>query len=324
MTYSLLDSIGNTPLVKIPHEYITGLYAKLEYLNPGGSVKDRSALYMIEYAEKNGLLKPGGHIIDASSGNHGIAVAMIGAIKGYPVTIVASTKSSTEKIQAIKAYGAHVILCRPTSFIDDPQSYHSVARALVKETPGAFMPDQYFNVVNAQAHYSLLGPEIWKQTHGKITHFFAGAGTGGTVSGVGRFLKEQNPRIKVIAVDTETSFYSTKGNPKPYAIEGMGIDFISPVMDYDLVDDIIPVSDSDALLMINQFPKKYGILGGMTSGAVACAAFFYMANEPQESLAVMIFGDSGRAYFSKNLFETSSISSQMYSTKKSVENQTEV
>ncbi len=321
--YSLLDSIGNTPLVKISHDYIRALYAKLEYLNPGGSVKDRSALYMIEYAEKNGLLKPGGHIIDASSGNHGIAVAMIGAIKGYPVTIVASTKSSTEKIQAIKAYGAHVVLCPPTSYIDDPASYHSVARQLVAQTPGSFMPDQYFNVVNAQAHYSLLGPEIWQQTNGKITHFFAGAGTGGTVSGVGRFLKEQNSQVKVIAVDMETSFYSTNGNPKPYVVEGMGIDFISPVMDYNLVDDIIPVSDDDALTMINQFPKKYGILGGMTSGAVACAAFSYMLKEPQESVAVMIFGDSGRAYFSKNIFGQSTVY-QAQSIHKSLENQKEI
>jgi cystathionine beta-synthase len=299
---SLLDTIGNTPLVKIPHESAYALYAKLEYLNPGGSIKDRSALYMIEYAEKHGLLRPGGHIIDASSGNHGIAVAMIGAIKGYPVTIVASTKSSTEKIQAIKAYGARVMLCQPTAFIDDPQSYHAVARRLVKETPGAFMPDQYFNVVNAQAHYALLGPEIWKQTEGTITHFFAAAGTGGTISGAGRFLKEQNPDIKVIAVDTATSFYSTKGNPKPYIIDGMGIDFISPVMNYDIVDEIIPVTDADALVMINQFPKKYGLLAGMTSGTVACAAFSYLAGQAKNSVAVMIFGDSGRAYFSKNLF----------------------
>jgi cystathionine beta-synthase len=311
--YSLLDTIGNTPLVKISHESDHELYAKLEYLNPGGSIKDRSALYMIEYAEKNGLLKPGGHIIDASSGNHGIAVAMIGAIKGYPVTIVASTKSSTEKIQTIKAYGARVVLCPPTSFINDSHSYHAVARQLVKETPGSFMPDQYFNTVNADAHYSLLGPEIWKQTNGKITHFFAAAGTGGTVSGAGRFLKEQNPDIKVIAVDTATSFYSTKGNPKPYAIDGMGIDFISPVMDYDIVDEIIPVTDADALETINQFPRKYGLLAGMTSGTVACAAFSYLSAQTKKSFSVMIFGDSGRAYLSKNLFDQ--CVPEMYNTK---------
>jgi len=303
MQQLLLDLIGNTPLLKIPYQDNIDLYAKLEYLNPGGSIKDRSALYMIEHAEKHGLLIPGGHIIDASSGNHGIAIAMIGAIKGYKVTIVVSSKSSTEKIEAIKAYGADVIMCPPVSFINDPRSYHSVARKLVAQTPGAFMPDQYFNSINTEAHYNLLGPEIWKQTEGKITHFFAGAGTGGTVSGAGRFLKEQNPLIKVIAVDTATSFYSTGGNPKPYIIEGMGIDFLSPVMDYDIVDDIIPISDRDALDVINLFPKKYGLLVGMTSGTVACAAFSYMKNEPSGSFAVMIFGDSGRAYLSKNIFK---------------------
>lgn len=302
MKNSILDAIGNTPLVKVPFPINAAIYAKLEYTNPGGSVKDRSALYMIEDAEQKGLLKPGGTIVDASSGNHGVAVAMIGAIKGYKVIITASEKSSIEKIETIKAYGAQVILCPATSFIEDPRGYHSVAKKIAAEIPGSFMPDQYFNVVNAQAHYSLLGPEIWQQTEGKITHFFAAAGTGGTVSGAGKYLKEQNPAIKVIALDAANSFYSTKGNPKPYKIEGMGIDFTSPVMNYDIVDDIIPVADEDALQMVKDLPKKYGVLAGLSSGAVAWGTLDYCKSLTQETRAVMILGDSGRAYLSKNVF----------------------
>ncbi|RTL07230.1 cysteine synthase family protein [Candidatus Dependentiae bacterium] len=302
MKNSILQAIGNTPLVKVPFPTEANVYAKLEYTNPGGSVKDRSALYMIENAERKGLLKPGGTIVDASSGNHGVAVAMIGAIKGYKVIITASEKSSIEKIQTIKAYGAEIVLCPSTSFIEDPQGYHSVAKKIAATIPGSFMPDQYFNVVNAQAHYTLLGPEIWQQTEGKITHFFAAAGTGGTVSGAGRYLKEQNPNVKVIALDAANSFYSTKGNPKPYKIEGMGIDFTSPVMNYDIVDTIVPVTDEDALQMVKDLPKKYGLLGGLSSGAVAWGTFTYCALLSKETCAVMILGDSGRAYLSKNVF----------------------
>lgn len=302
MKNSILNAIGNTPLVKVPFPTKAIIYAKLEYTNPGGSVKDRSALYMIEHAEKTGALKPGGTIVDASSGNHGVAVAMIGAIKGYKVIITASEKSSIEKIETIKAYGAEVVLCPPTAFIEDPRGYHSVAKRIAAEISGSFMPDQYFNVVNAEAHYTLLGPEIWHQTEGNITHFFAAAGTGGTVSGAGRYLKEQNPNVKVIALDAANSFYSTKGNPKPYKIEGMGIDFTSPVMNYDIVDEIVPVADENALQMVKDLPKKYGVLGGLSSGAVAWGTFDYCKSLPKEALAVMILGDSGRAYLSKNVF----------------------
>jgi cystathionine beta-synthase len=302
MYQSILKAIGNTPLVKIPFHTESSIYAKLEYTNPGGSVKDRSALYMIEQAEQQGLLKPGGTIVDASSGNHGIAVAMIGAIKGYPVIITVSEKISKEKLQAIEAYGAKTVMCPSVAFIEDPKGYHATAKRIAKEIPGSFMPDQYFNVTNADAHYALLGPEIWQQTNGTITHFFAAAGTGGTVSGAGKYLKEQNPAIKVIAFDTANSFYSTKGHPKPYSIEGMGIDFKSPVMCYEIIDEIIPVTDPDALQMINILPKKYGILGGMTSGAIAHGTEQYAKNLSKNDVGVMIFGDSGRAYLSKNLF----------------------
>jgi len=302
MYNNMISAIGNTPLVRINFDTPASVYAKLEYLNPSGSVKDRSASYMIEYAEKNGLLKPGGTIIDASSGNQGIASAMIGASKGYKVIICVFEKISKEKLETIKAYGAQVVVCPPTEFIEDPRSYHSVARRIHAETPNSFMPDQYFNPINALAHYTLLGPEIWQQTEGKITHFFACAGTGGTVSGAGKYLKEQNPDIKVIALDSINSFRATKGHPKPYKIEGMGIDFVSPVMNYDVVDEIIEISDDQAVAMLKTMARNYGMLVGTTSGAAAHATYEYAKKLKKDDLAVMIFGDSGRAYLTKNFY----------------------
>ena len=298
----MLKAVGNTPLVKINFQTPASLYAKLEYLNPSGSMKDRSALHMIEHAEKNGILKPGGTIIDASSGNHGIAVAMIGRLKNYKVIITVSEKISKEKLQTIQAYGAEVVMCPPTKFIEDPKSYHSQAVALQKKTENSFMPNQYFNISNAEGHYESLGPEIWKQTDGKITHFFAGAGTGGTVSGAGKFLKEQNPNIKIIAIDAANSLYATKGNPKPYKVEGIGIDFESDVLNHSVVDEIIPISDEDALPMLKTLAGKHGVLAGPSSGAVAYCAQEYCKNLKADDCAVMIFGDSGRAYLTKNFY----------------------
>lgn len=299
---SVAHAIGNTPLVQIPFDTPAHLFAKLEYLNPGGSVKDRSALYMIEQAEKEGLLKPGGTIIDASSGNQGAATAMVGALKGYKVVITVSEKISKEKLQTIKAYGAQTIMCPATDFVSDPLSYHSQAVALQKKTPNSFMPNQYFNPQNALAHYHSLGPEIWRQTDGNITHFFAAAGTGGTVSGAGRYLKEQNPDIQVIAVDSNHSFRATDGYPKPYKIEGMGIDFDSEVLNYDVIDKIIEVPDKDGLGILKPLAAKFGLLAGPSSGAVAWAAKNYAKNLPEEALGVMIFGDSGRAYLTKDFY----------------------
>lgn len=302
MFNDVTKAIGNTPIVKVNLKTPAQIYAKLEYLNPSGSIKDRSALYMIEHAEKTGTLKPGGTIIDASSGNHGIAVAMIGALKGYKVIITVSEKISQEKLQAIKAYGAEVIMCPSTKFIDDPKNYHTVASKLQKKTPNSFMPNQYFNVVNSEGHYKSLGPEIWNQTNGKITHFFAGAGTGGTVSGAGKYLKEKNPDIKVIAIDSNNSYYSTDGNPKPYKVEGIGIDFVSPVLDHKIIDEIIPVSDHDALKMSKHLASKHGVLAGPSSGAVAYATQNYCKNLKNNDLAVFICGDSGRSYLTKNYY----------------------
>lgn len=320
MYQTLVNAIGNTPLVSIslaPHAQFS---AKLEYLNPGGSVKDRSAQFMIAHAEKTGLLKPGGTLIDASSGNQGIASAMIGAAKGYRVIVTVSEKISPEKLQTLKAYGAHVVMCPPTDFIDDPRGYHSTAVRLHKETPNSFMPNQYFNPINTQAHYHSLAPEIWQQTNGNITHFFAGAGTGGTISGVGKYLKEKDPAIQIIAIDSVNSYRATNGHPKPYAIEGMGIDFDSPVLDYSVIDEIITVNDADAIAMLKMLARQ-GFLVGPSSGAVAFATQqFAQKYMKKKNHAVMIFGDSGRAYLSKGFYEqnetiTPSTSGKMYESE---------
>lgn len=313
---TLLSSIGNTPLVQTNLNHHSNLFAKLEYLNPGGSIKDRSALFMIEHAEKAGLLKPGSTIVDASSGNHGIAVAMIGCIKGYKVIITVSQKISQEKLQTILAYGAQVVMCPPTALIDDSNSYHSQALAIHKSIPGSFMPNQYFNTINALAHETLLGPEIWRQTNGKITHFFAGAGTGGTISGVGKFLKSQNPNIKVIAIDSNNSFRSTGGHPKPYIIEGIGIDFDTPVLNKSIIDEIIPVSDEQAISTLKLLSTQHGLLVGPSSGAVAYGAMQYGSQLKADEMGVMIFGDSGRAYLSKGFYAQSDITDNLkYSPK---------
>ncbi|MFA6256751.1 MAG: cysteine synthase family protein [Candidatus Paceibacterota bacterium] len=299
---NLLDFIGNTPIVPVPFKSSAKIFAKLEYLNPGGSIKDRSALFMIEEAEKKGNLKPGGTLIESSSGNQGVACAMIGAVKGYKVVITASPAMSEEKIKAIEAYGAKVIHC-PAVDIHDPRSRHSVAEKLLKEVPNSFMPNQYFNLSNPKAHYKNLGPEIWRQTKGKITHFIAAGGTGGTISGAGKFLKEKNPKIKIIAVDVDTSFHSTRGHPKPYRMEGIGIDFETPCLNEKIIDEFIPVSDNEGLGMMKTMARKYGLLGGTGSGAVSYATEKYLRKLKRGDVVVMLFGDSGRAYLSKNYFK---------------------
>jgi cystathionine beta-synthase len=318
---NVLNAIGNTPLVKVYFDTDATVLAKLEYLNPGGSIKDRSALFMIEHAEKHGQLRPGGTIIEASSGNQGIAVAMIGAIKNYNVIITVSEKISKEKMDAISAYGAQIIICPAKSFIEDPDHYATKAATLHKNTPNSIFINQYFNPLNSQAHYSWLGPEIWHQTQGRITHYLAAAGSGGTVSGVGRYLKEQNPAIKVVAMDSNTSFRATKGNPKPYKVEGMGVDWVSPVLDYSVIDEFIEVSDDNALGMLKTMAHQHGLLIGPSSGAVAYAASQYVKGLGKGALAVMVFGDSGRAYLTRGFYakehdlaKTSSVSANALKT----------
>lgn len=310
MKNSILKSVGNTPLVKVNLNCKAQVYAKLEYLNPGGSVKDRSALYLIEQAEKSGQLKPGGTIIDASSGNQGIAVSMIGAAKGYKVIITTTEKISQEKKQTMEAYGAEVVLCPYTEFIEDPKNYHQQALRLHKATENSFMPNQYFNLDNAKAHETLLAPEIWEQTEGKITHFFAGAGTGGTVSGVGKYLKEKNPDVKVFAVDSINSLRATNGHPKPYKLEGLGIDFNTPVLNKSVIDGFLEVKDSDAIAILKRLAKQHGLLVGPSSGGVAAMTEQYLKNLDEDAVAVMIFGDSGRAYLTKDFYAEDGLKAQ--------------
>ena len=299
---NLLHVIGNTPLVRLPFATPPSIYVKLEYLNPTGSIKDRAALFMIEEAERRGELKPGGTIVEASSGNQGITTAMIGALRGYRVIITVSEKISKEKRDTLSAYGAQLITCPATDRLDDKQSYHQKALEIHRATPNSFMLNQYFNHDNARAHYSLLGPEIWKQTDGKVTHFIAAAGSGGTVSGVGKFLKEQNPQIKVIAVDAATSYRSTQGNPQPYKLEGLGVDYATPLLDMSIIDDFAPVRDEDALAMLKTLARKYGFLVGPASGAVAYAVQEYTKTLPRDAFVVTLFTDSGRAYLTKNFY----------------------
>lgn len=299
---NVLKVIGNTPLVRVDFGTPPTIYAKLEYLNPGGSIKDRAALFMIEEAERTGKLKPGGTIIEASSGNQGIAAAMIGAVKGYKVIVTVSEKVSKEKQAALVAYGAQIVTCPPTAFLHDPQSYHAKAMEIHRATPNSFMINQYFNYDNARAHYALLGPEIWRQTEGKVTHFCGAVGSGGTMSGAGKFLKEQNSTIKVAGVDAATSFRSTHGNPQPYKIEGMGVDFVAPLLDEEVIDEFLLAHDDTSIAMLKELATKYGLLVGPASGGVAQCVREYSRTLSPDDIVVMIFGDSGRAYLTKNFY----------------------
>jgi len=294
---TILQLIGNTPLAKLDLGINAHTFAKLEYLNPGGSIKDRSALFMIEDAEKRGELKPGGTIVEASSGNQGIALAMIGSVKGYKVIITVPDRTSDEKITTLRAYGAKVFVCPDTDTLDDPQGYHGKAKEIHKNIPGSFMPNQYHNKLNPMAHYSTTGPEIWKQTNGMVTHFFCGAGSCGTISGVGKYLKEKNPKIKIIGIDAATSAYSCD-NPKSYKTEGIGID--SPDnLDVSVIDEILTVSDENSFAMTKKLAKEKGLLVGLSSGAVIHVLCEYSKNLKPSDVVVSIFGDSGRAYLRK-------------------------
>lgn len=299
---TILQSIGNTPLMQLEFGTKPTLLAKLELLNPGGSVKDRCALFMIEEAERTGKLKPGGTIIEASSGNQGISLAMIGKVKGYKVIITVPDRTAIEKVSILRAYGADVRICPNTDSHEDPNNYHTLAMHLAKTIPGAYMPNQYFNKENPRAHYLTTGPEIWQQTNGTITHFIAGAGSCGTMSGVGRYLKEQNPNIKIIGVDAATSMYSSK-EPKAYNVEGLGIDVISDTFDQKVVDHIIPITDEAAFAMTRRLADENGILVGISSGAVMHVALEYCKTLNATDVVVVIFADSGRNYLSK-IFNT--------------------
>ncbi|HEX4579536.1 MAG TPA: pyridoxal-phosphate dependent enzyme, partial [Candidatus Dormibacteraeota bacterium] len=254
---SILDLVGNTPLVRL-HAMTRGVgatvLAKLEQLNPGGSVKDRIALGMVEEAERNGQLRKGGTIIEPTSGNTGHGLAMVAAIKGYKMIFVMPDKMSAEKISLLKAYGADVVVCPTNVDRDSPQSYYSVADRLAREIPGAYQPNQYFNAKNPQAHYETTGPELWRQTEGRIGVFVAGVGTGGTISGAGRYLKDQNPAIQVVGADPEGSIYS--GPIAPYKIEGVGEDFWPGTFDPAVVDRIVQVTDREAFVAARRLARE--------------------------------------------------------------------
>jgi cystathionine beta-synthase len=295
-------AIGGTPLVALDR-LATGLVprvvAKLEQMNPGGSVKDRIALPMIEAAERAGLLKPGGVIVEPTSGNTGVGLAMAAAVRGYRCIFVMADKQSPEKQALLRAYGAEVVLCPSDVPPDDERSYYRVSDRLARETPGAWKPDQYSNPANSDAHYAMTGPEIWEATDGRITHFVAGVGTGGTISGIGRYLHEQNAGVLVIGADPAGSVFSG-GDGQPYLTEGVGEDFWPETYDTDVCDLIVRVSDRDAFLTARAATAAEGILTGESGGTALWAALQVARSvDDPASLFVVLLPDSGRNYLGK-------------------------
>jgi cystathionine beta-synthase len=297
---TILDLVGNTPLVRL-HKVTAGVkptvLAKLEELNPGGSVKDRIGLTMVEDAERSGKLRPGGTIVEPTSGNTGHGLAMVAAIKGYKMIFVMPDKMSAEKISLLRAYGAEVVVCPTNVERESPQSYYSVADRLAREVPGAFQPNQYFNPRNPEAHYATTGPEIWEQTEGRIDVFVAGMGTGGTISGVAKYLKERKPSVHIVGADPEGSLYS--GRIAPYKVEGVGEDFIPGTMDLNVVDQIVQVSDKESFMAARRLAREEGILVGGSSGLALHAALAVAREREAGDVIVVLFPDTGRNYLSK-------------------------
>jgi cystathionine beta-synthase len=299
---SILDAIGETPLVglsRLGAEVRPQLVGKVEALNPGGSIKDRIALGLIEAAEREGRLKPGGTIIEPTSGNTGTGLAIVALLKGYRVIAVMPDKMSREKIDLLRAYGAEVVVAPTEVPPDSPESYYRVADRLTEEIPGAFQPNQYFNRANPEAHYRTTGPEIWRQTAGQITHFVAGVGTGGTITGAGRYLKERNPAIEVIGADPVGSIYSG-GEAKPYLVEGVGEDFWPESFDPSVVDRYVTISDRDSFLTTRRLAEAEGILAGGSSGmAVHAALEVARGIDDPGAMVLVVLPDGGRSYLSK-------------------------
>ncbi len=306
---NVLEVIGWTPLIRL-HRVIgetrTPVYGKAEFMNPAGSVKDRIGVAMIEAAEKAGRLKPGGTIVEGTAGNTGLALAMAAAIKGYRCVFTMPDKFSQEKIRLMKAFGAEVIITPTAVPDDDPDHYLNVARRIVEETPGAIMADQFFNPANPEAHYRTTGREIWEQTEGRVTHFVAAAGTGGTVTGVARYLKERNPDVRVIVGDPVGSIFAHYhqtgeiGPHAPYKVEGVGNSFLPATFDLDLVDDFRTVSDRDALNMARRVTREEGLFVGGSSGLIVCvAAEVAQELDDAEKLIVCILPSTGERYLSK-------------------------
>jgi len=296
----ILALVGNTPLVRlsrIGRGLKATLVGKLEHLNPGGSVKDRIGLRMIEDAERRGLLKPGGTIVEPTSGNTGVGLAMAAAIKGYRVICTMADKQSQEKRDLLRAFGAEVVVCPTAVPPDSPESYYKVAERLAKEAPDGFLPNQYYNPMNPEAHYNTTGPEIWEQTDGKVTHVVLGIGTGGTVTGAGRYLKERNPAIQIVGADPDGSLYT--GGIHPYKVEGIGEDFYPGTFDPKLVDRWMRVSDRDSFLTARRLTREEGILVGGSSGTAMFAALEIAKELDEGALVLVLFADSGRSYLSK-------------------------
>lgn len=307
---NILETIGNTPLVQI-NTITKGLpctvLAKVETTNPGNSIKDRMALKMIEDAEKDGRLKPGGTIIEGTSGNTGMGLAIAAIIKGYKCVFTTTDKQSKEKVDALRAFGADVIVCPTDVEPEDPKSYYSVSSRLVKEIPNSWKPNQYDNLSNTAAHYEQTGPEIWEQTEGKVTHLVVGVGTGGTISGTGKYLKEKNPNIKVLGIDTYGSIFKKlketgeidKNEIYPYITEGIGEDFLPENVDINLIDHFEKVTDRDAAIMTRRIPREEGIFAGNSAGS-AMAGLMQMKDmfKPGD-VVVVIFHDHGTRYLGK-------------------------
>ena len=309
---NILELIGQTPLVQLNNitKSLKGSYfAKLESFNPGHSAKDRIATYIIENAEKRGIIKPGDTIVETTSGNTGFSLAMISLVKGYTCILAVSSKTSQDKIDMLKIMGAEVYLCPANVPADDPRSYYEVAKRIHKETPNSIYINQYFNELNCEAHYHSTGPEIWKQSEGKVTHVVVASGTGGTISGIGKYLKEQNPSIKILGVDAYGSILKTfhetgkidNDDIYPYRIEGLGKNLIPTATHFDVIDVYEKVTDKDAALKAREIVAKEGIFSGYTSGAVMQAAVQFNKKNMfhEDSFVVLVFPDHGSRYMNK-------------------------
>ena len=307
---NILGAIGHTPLVRI-NNITKGIkakvYAKVETFNPGNSIKDRMAIKMIEDAEKDGRLKPGGTIIEGTSGNTGMGLAIGAIIKGYKCIFTTTDKQSKEKVDALRAFGADVIVCPTNVDPEDPRSYYSVSSRLEKEVPNSWKPNQYDNLSNSQAHYEQTGPEIWDQTEGKITHLVVGVGTGGTICGTGKFLKEKNPKIKVLGVDTYGSVFKKyketgifdKNEIYPYITEGIGEDFLPKNVDFNIIDHFEKVTDKDAAVMTRRITKEEGIFAGNSAGSAMAGLVQMSQMFGPDDVVVVIFHDHGTRYLGK-------------------------
>lgn len=305
---SILQTVGNTPLVRlnqVAKDCRATVVAKLEAFNPGGSVKDRIAVAIMDEAEAKGLLRPGGTIVEATSGNTGTGLAMVAAVRGYRSVLCMPDKVSREKINLLKSFGAEVVITPTSVPPDSPESYYEVAKRIVRETPGAYLANQYYNPTNPEAHFRSTGPEIWRQTAGKVDYFVAGLGTGGTISGTARYLKQQNPKIQVVGADPIGSilkeYFDTKKviPPRPYKVEGIGEDFFPGTLDFSMIDEIIAVSDSQSLNLARRLAREEGILAGGSAGTALYAALQVARRAKPDQLVVVLIPDTGERYLSK-------------------------